>query len=137
MRSANTDPRAPSGNTGVQSDARQVYSASLGTEHTTDYRTTFFKAYPDLKGKVIVHHAIPQRALIQYPNALTESELHSLENLRGIPKGANSELHLSTIVKEWNEFYRMHSTATKEQLLQKASEIDLKFGAQFTPPKGG
>lgn len=32
--------------------------------------------------------------------------MHSLDNLRGIPKEINSDLHLSKIRKEWNKFYK-------------------------------
>ena len=74
--------------------------------------------------------------MTRYPGVITEAELHSLQNLRGIPKSINSDVHLSKIRKEWNDFYRTHPTATKEQLLEKATEIDLKFGTQFTPPVG-
>ncbi len=121
----------------LESTTGRTYSASLGTATTSDYRTTFFSAHPELKGKVIVHHAIPQKVIVRYPNVLTEAEIQSLENLRGIRKEINPELHLSKIAIEWNDFYRANPIATKAQLLQKATDIDLQFGAQFTPPTGG
>jgi pyruvate-formate lyase-activating enzyme len=72
---------------------------------------------------------------------VTEAEIHSLENLRGIPNEINSDVHLSQIRIEWNRFYRPYvasgTAPTPEQLLQKATEIDAKFGAQFKPPVGG
>jgi hypothetical protein len=109
--------------------------ASLGHAPSTNYRKTFFAAHPDLQGKVIVHHGVEQHVLDRYPGAITESELHSLDNLRGIPKGANAQTHLREIRKEWNAFYRQHpERATKEQLLDKASEIDRKYGHLFDPP---
>jgi len=46
----------------------------------------------------------------------------------------NADVHLSKIRKEWNRFYRETPNPTKEQLLTKATEIDRKYGAQFTPP---
>ena len=55
-------------------------------------------------------------------------------NLRGIPKDANAETHLSEIRKKWNAFYKQHPRATKEQLLDKATEIDDKDGHDFDPP---
>jgi hypothetical protein len=47
----------------------------------------------------------------------------------------NDTLHNSWIAKEWNEFYRMNpaSVMTQEKLLQKATDIDRKFGHLFTP----
>jgi hypothetical protein len=109
--------------------------ASLGHAPSTNYRQTFFDAHPDRQGKVIVHHSVEQQVLDRYPGVITETELHSLENLRGIPKGSNAQTHLREIRKEWNAFYRQHpERATKEQLLDKATEIDNKFGHLFDPP---
>jgi hypothetical protein len=109
--------------------------ASFGKATTSDYRLTFFKAYPDLEGKVVVHHAVEQQALTRYPGLLTEEEMHSLENLRGIANDQNADLHLSQIRKDWNEFYRNNpaSSMTKQKLLDKASEIDRRYGTSFTP----
>ena len=78
-----------------------------------------------------------QRALEIYPDAVTPEEMHSLENLRRIPIDDNNKLHLSQIRIEWNQFYNAHKTATKDQLLEKASEIDRKYGSSFLPPIGG
>lgn len=80
---------------------------------------------------------MPQKALILYPNEITQAQIQSLENLRGIPKDANAEVHLSQIAKEWNQFYKANPNATRAQLLQKATEIDAKYGSQFLPPRGG
>jgi hypothetical protein len=112
--------------------------ATFGKAATSDYKLTFFKAHPELKGKVVVHHAVEQQAVNKrFPGLVTQDELHSLENLRGIPKDQNDELHLSQIAKEWNEFYRNNpaSTMTKQKLLDKASEIDRRYGHSFLPPK--
>ena len=83
-----------------------------------------------------MHHAVEQQALKRYPGVVSESEIHSLENLRGIPNELNSDLHLSQIRREWNQFYRQTPNPTQDMLLQKATEIDVKFGAQFNPPVG-
>jgi RHS repeat-associated protein len=111
-----------------------------GSGVSTDYRATFFEAYPELEGEVVVHHAVEQQTLTEFPGVMTEEEIHSLENLRGIPKALNSEVHLSQIRLEWNRFYepfRASGTApTRAQLLQKAAEIDADYGSQFTPPTG-
>ncbi len=67
--------------------------------------------------------------------------MHSIENLRGIPKGVKGEVHLSQIRIERNRFYKpfINSGAapTKAQLLEKATEIDSMLGAKFMPPVGG
>ena len=95
-----------------------------------NYKDTFFKKNPDLKGKVVVHHGVEQQVLKRPETGklLTESEIHSYENLRGIPKEVNSNLHLSTIRKEWNKFYRDNPFPTKQDLLNKRNEIDKMFG---------
>jgi hypothetical protein len=98
------------------------------------YRTTFFKPNPDLRGRVFVHHAVEQWALKKYPGVVTQAEMHSLENLRGIPRHLNFDLHLRQIRREWNRFYEENPTATRQQLLQKATEIDAKYGSLFNPP---
>ena len=61
-------------------------------------------------------------------------EINSIENLRGIPIDLNSDIHLSKIRKEWNAFYKETPNPTKQQVLDKAAEIDLMFGGLFKPP---
>ncbi|QUJ69554.1 hypothetical protein KDD30_22690 (plasmid) [Photobacterium sp. GJ3] len=108
--------------------------AKFGESDSKNYKKTFFDAYPDTKGKVVVHHAVEQQVQKRYPDLVTDSELHSLDNLRGIPKEKNSSIHLSKIRKEWNRFYRAHPAPSKEDLLTQAEKIDNMFGEQFNPP---
>jgi hypothetical protein len=108
--------------------------ASFGSAADSDYRGTFFGAHPQLQGQVVVHHAVEQQVLRRYPDLVSESQIHSLENLRGIPNELNNTVHLSAIRKEWNRFYKTNATPTQQDLLDKATEIDSTFGAQFNPP---
>jgi hypothetical protein len=108
--------------------------AGFGTSTSKEYRTTFFKANPGVPRETVVHHAVEQRTLKMYPGLISESEMHSLQNLRGIPKSKNNELHLSIIRKEWDDFYLKNPTTTKKKLLNKAMEIDRKWGSNFIPP---
>jgi len=94
-------------------------------------------AHPELEGAVWVHHAVPQRTLLLYPESVTEEEIHSLENLRGIPINVNRELHLSKIARAWNSFYDKHPVASKQELLDFATEIDREYGRYFNPSIGG
>ncbi len=124
---------------GIVSRLRAVENgagARFGLATSNDYRATFFVANPGLKGQVVVHHAVEQQTLKLYPNQITAAEINFLENLRGIPLEVNSNLHLSTIRKEWNRFYLANPDATKTQLLQHASKVDIKYGSQFNPPLG-
>jgi len=112
--------------------------ATFGRAVSNNYRATFLAASPELEGQVVVHHAVEQGVLTKFPGVVSEAEMHSLENLRGIPNEINSDIHLSQIRVEWNRFYKPFiesgTSPTQEQLLQKATEIDNKFGSQFTPP---
>jgi hypothetical protein len=118
--------------------------ALLGTSNTTNYRSTFFNAFPNFNwqgNNFNVHHAI-EKDLLEPSNRFygifTESEIHSLQNLRGISGEINSQLHLSQIRISWNDFYNQFPLGTplpsKQQFLDKATEIDNMFGNLFTPP---
>jgi len=93
---------------------------------------------PDGTSKLVRHHAVEQQVLTKYPGVVSDVEMQSINNLRGIPKDINSEVHLSAIRKEWNDFYKTFDQSgtvpTKQQLLDKATEIDNKFGNLFDPP---
>jgi hypothetical protein len=109
------------------------FSPSLhGTVHT--YRQLYLKSFPDVERKLWIHHAVEQSALTRYPGVVTNQEMHSLFNLRGIPEEINQELHLSVIKGLWDEFYESHPKATKGQLLEQATAIDDLFGSLFEPP---
>ena len=120
-----------------EADTNIIYSATnhatFGSSTSTDYKENFFTTYPSLRGKVWVHHAVEQQVMRRYPGLVTDSELHSVENLRGIPNNINADVHLSKIRKMWNEFYRKHPTTTKEELLDQATKIDDMFGHLFNP----
>lgn len=102
--------------------------------NANNYRETFFAAHPALRDKVIVHHAVEQQVLKRYPGLFTETEIHSLKNLRGIPKSISPDLHLSKIRRAWNEFYRAHPSPKKQDVLDFAARLDRQFGAVFEPP---
>ena len=108
--------------------------ATVGSSLSKNYKKTFFDAHPHLEGKVVVHHGVEQQVLKKYPGRFTEAEIHSLENLRGIPKSINSDVHLSKIRKAWNRFYDANPNATRQQILDEATRIDRLFGSQFDPP---
>ena len=130
----------------VFSDAFLIKSASealakggssllkLGTSTTSEYRTTFFTAHPEINpGETIVHHAVEQQVLKRYPGLFTESEIHSLENLRGIPKDINANVYLSRMRIQWDEFYINTPNATKTDILKQATIMDNVYGSYFTP----
>ena len=109
--------------------------AQFGSSASKSYKKTFFGANPDQDGNVVVHHAVEQQVKKHYPGVVSDSEMHSLENLRGIPKGSvNNRVHLSEIRKEWNKFYKANPNASQQDLLDFATKIDDKYGDQFDPP---
>ncbi len=114
---------------------RNIASRS-GSSTSKNYRTTFLIANPELQGQVVVHHAVEQQIMKLYPNLFSKTELHSLENLRGIPKELNSSLHLSAIRKELNTFYKNSPAATREDVLAEVTRIDEKYGHLFKPSVG-
>ncbi|WP_214824111.1 hypothetical protein [Exiguobacterium algae] len=114
--------------------ATSEIGAKGASKGVSDYRETFFTHYPETRGKVVVHHAIEQQVLKRYPNLITKAEMHSIGNLRGIPKELNSDIHLSKIRKDWNKFYRENPNATREELDLMRDQIDKKYGGQFNPP---
>ncbi|MFE9992575.1 RHS repeat-associated core domain-containing protein [Streptomyces sp. NPDC005381] len=108
--------------------------ASVGSTTSHSYKKTFFAAHPKLKGKVVVHHAIEQQVLKRYPGLFSADELHSLENLRGIPKGdINSRIHLSQIRVEWNRFYDSNPNPTRQEVLNHVTRVDDMLGNWFSP----
>ncbi|MFH9968902.1 putative T7SS-secreted protein [Streptomyces mirabilis] len=107
---------------------------SVGSTTNHKYKQTFFDEHPGLKGKVVVHHAIEQQVLKRYPGLFSADEIHSLENLRGIPKGdINSRVHLSEIRVSWNEFYRTHPNPTRQEVLNQVTHVDDMLGNWFNP----
>ncbi|MGW6193182.1 S-layer homology domain-containing protein [Bacillus cereus] len=112
----------------IENKAKNLEKASK------NYRKTFFDQYPELKGNVVVHHAVEQQVLKKYPNLFTEVEIHDIQNLRGIPKEINNEIHLSSIRKDWNEFYKSHPNPTKKEVIDYMIELDKRYGDKFTPP---
>lgn len=109
--------------------------ASLGATTSNDYKKTFFDKHPETRDKIVVHHAIEQQAQKRYPGLISDSQLHSYENLRGIPKGeVNRRVHLSAIRKSWNRFYKKNPNPTTRQLLDHATRIDDEHGGEFNPP---
>ncbi|MEV5154594.1 RHS repeat-associated core domain-containing protein [Streptomyces werraensis] len=108
--------------------------ASVGSTTSHNYKKTFFDAHPHLKGKVVVHHAIEQQVLKRYPGLFSADEMHSLENLRGIPKGdINSKIHLSQIRVEWNRFYDANPNPTRQEVLDQVTKVDDMLGNWFSP----
>ncbi|MEV4316755.1 LamG-like jellyroll fold domain-containing protein [Actinocrispum sp. NPDC049592] len=100
----------------------------------TDYRQTFYNANPGTQGNVWVHHAIEQQVLRRYPGLFSPDEIHSLENLRGIPKGAvNSRVHLSAIRNLWNTFYASNPAPSRQDVLDYATDVDDQLGQWFMP----
>lgn len=109
--------------------------ATVGHTHSTDYRDTFFTANPSVSPPgTVVHHAVEQQIMKRYPGVATPEQLHSIENLRGIPQSLNNTLYLSEIRIAWNKFYRTHKTTTLDELLDYATKLDDEFGHLFDPP---
>ncbi|MER8955023.1 hypothetical protein NKH98_20200 [Mesorhizobium sp. M0833] len=110
--------------------------ASFGKALSKNYRKTFLDANPNLKGEVVVHHAAEQQIWTRYPSLVAEDEMHSLQNLRGIPKGLDNLLHKIVFRFEWDKFYASHPQPTRQQVLDYVTYIDKQYGHLFNPPIG-
>ncbi|MCP3797966.1 hypothetical protein NLX83_01715 [Allokutzneria sp. A3M-2-11 16] len=135
---ASTTPPAATKPSSTKASPSKSKPASFGWTTSTNYRKTFFDAHPDTEGKVVVHHAVEQQVLRIFPGVVQTEEVHSLENLRGIPKGLiNNRVHLSAIRIAWNDFYKPFRKSgtrpTKQQLLDFATMIDDQYGTSFNP----
>jgi hypothetical protein len=112
--------------------------ARFGHASRKNYRKTYREKYPGLEDRVVVHHAVEQKYLTtkdnNFPNIVPPEEMHSLENLRGIPKEKDNKLHQIEIDNEWEKFRRRTDNITKSKLLTKATEVDDKYGVEFLPP---
>lgn len=113
--------------------------ASFGEADSNNHRNNFFDENPDADPTDVVHHAVEQVTVSRYPGlGITPAQMHSPENLRGIPQGLNNDVHLSGIRKMWNQFYNHHrrlgTEPTEAQLLDYATLIDDAFGDLFDPP---
>ncbi|MCP3878210.1 MAG: hypothetical protein GY701_07440 [Sulfitobacter sp.] len=76
-----------------------------------------------------------QQVLNRYPDLFRAEEIHSLQNLRGIPAGVvNNKIHPSEIRTMWNYFYRANPSPTRQDVLGYATQIDRKLGVFFDPP---
>jgi hypothetical protein len=113
--------------------AASLPRARVGWTEDFNYRRTFAKAHPDVKD-VWVHHAVPQNVLTRYPGLFKPQEIHSAENLAGVPGGRiNQDIHLSEIRRSWDDFYRTHAAPSRQDVLDHASRIYLKVGVFFSP----
>jgi hypothetical protein len=123
-------PHLPKGEGGA---AASLPRARVGWTEDFNYRRTFAKAHPDVKD-VWVHHAVPQNVLTRYPGLFKPQEIHSAENLAGVPSGRiNQDIHLSEIRRSWDDFYKTHAAPSRQDVLDHATKIYLKVGVFFSP----
>jgi hypothetical protein len=102
-----------------------------------------------------VHHAIELQTLDRYPGALTEKELNTFENMRGIAtEEANKrQLHNSKIREVWDRHYRRidkeiearklkpgtesYNNFVRRNLVDARNELDHVLGQFFTEYRTG
>lgn len=118
---------------------------AAGVEWTEQkYRDVFFQGHPELVGfedQIVVHHAIEQQVLEEYPGLFTAGELNDLRNLRGIPKDIDDTFHKGDLRKDWDSFYRKYPPGClsrdelRTRIIEHAAEIDRIHGKKFEPPQ--
>lgn len=109
----------------------KVKKPTLGTATTNNWGDTFKKYnFPDLSPYIqAVHHAFPRQLLKDYPTLFTEKAIHSIENLRGIPKSDNFH---QEITNQWTTFLKQNRSL--KEIEDFALDIDNTFGHRYLPP---
>lgn len=98
-----------------------------------EYREIYLQANPHYKNyskPFDVHHRIPQDLLTRHPDWFSHKEIHGADNLVGIPRSTGAH---KLVNQEWKKFWKDYPNATKQDLLNKVSEIDKKYGADYLP----
>jgi len=109
----------------IEVHGEHVYQVGeLGLVVHNSYADTFFKSFPNLRGKVWVHHKVEQQVLTKYPGLFSRADIDDLSNLVGIPNAVNSKVHLSLIRKAWNRFYDNYPNASRADIEHFAQIID-------------
>lgn len=120
--------------------ADKLQTPKIGRASRLDWAKTYEEEFPDINMADIhqVHHAVP-RASNYRDNMLGEYEVHSIENLRGIPK-SHSQIH-GQITGRWTAWYNTkrdpvsgNYVYTMSEALDFAKSIDDEFGHLFVPP---
>jgi hypothetical protein len=127
VRADTVDPPEGPAPPGVDPKDWERLKAVWGQNKAIDqeYQQRYYLKHPERFGKLVLHHAIPQKYWKpENPchGVLPAAEQHALDNLRGILKGGpprgsrgqwviNNRLHLSKIDKLWNAFDRRFITA--------------------------
>jgi RHS repeat-associated protein len=102
------------------------------------YQRVFYKAFPNLVGKLAaIHHAIPQAVFRNWPHLYDDALKDSLSNLRGIPdtaagRQAHREItnHWNTIIRGWK---RADYTPSKAEIEAIVRLVDDGWGHHFLP----
>jgi len=133
-------PDAGSANVGFLLGRVPGERTAVGWGNRLNYRRTFEAAYPGVDmSKIVVHHAIEKQTIEKrWPGMFDRYELNSLENLRGIPKEINNDLHLRQIRTLWNKLYdyydkRPNMSPTRQTILDYVEHVDRELGYQFNP----
>ncbi|MCU0721098.1 MAG: polymorphic toxin-type HINT domain-containing protein [Pirellula sp.] len=109
----------------IEVNGEHVYQVGeMGVLVHNTYADTFFRAFPDLKGAVWVHHRIEQQVLSKYPGLFTRTEIDDISNLVGIPTVVNSRIHLGLIRRAWNRFYNNYPYASRDDIQHFARVVD-------------
>lgn len=117
------------------------YVDDLATPRLGGYFATIYNYNPNFKAHFsdvannigAVHHAVPQDVLTRYPYfGITNDQMHSLENLRGIPN--NGSLDHQTITNYWQAFFNSNPNASYYEVMNYVKFIDDEFGHLFVPP---
>jgi len=114
----------------------------------------FFAARPELKGKVVIFHALPLSILHYYPGIFKSTELHDAANMRPVsidrlcstrpyPRESGyifprltagllfKDARMLSLYKDWQEYFKSHKTTTRAALLAQRAKMEKKYAMLF------
>jgi hypothetical protein len=95
----------------------------------------FFQAHKDLRQDYVVIHLIPPSVNKRFPGLLTDTELHSLDNLAGIKLGNKDSRLLDAYRAEWVDYLDTCKNPTRASLLLEAGNIIREHSSLFSAMK--
>ena len=107
------------------------FGSYFATSNT--YAQNFKNKFSDVNTQIYqAHHAIPRELEYNF-KMITNSDINSLENLRGMPNQA-LRTEITNLWKSWLAPYKQSGTnPTMSFLMEKANYIGNNYGTKFIP----
>jgi len=99
------------------------------------YNPNFKNRFSEVANEITaIHHAVPKKVRNVY-GLIDDTQLHSLENLRGIPAADNFHQEITNRWAAWYLPYdQSNTTPSLQAVLNEVKAIDDLYGHRFVPP---